>query len=190
MGKVGIGKRISGKRGRFSLEVVKQGDQVVYSGTDGRLNMYDSFKRLYLNDSNDYPETNFRLKVILETRLRLKFENRLKNDLPFHILVRAMLRRVSSLLNCYGDGGLALDYRGLVKRAQEVRMVEADLKWFDWRRYSHRQDRSILMGGMVGSVTYKGKIGEYMSLIDFCTKVHLGKQTSFGLGKIKAEIVS
>jgi hypothetical protein len=98
-----------------------------------------------------------------------------------------MLRRVSSLLNCHGEGEPPLDYRGLVKRAETVRIVDTDLNWFDWRRYSHRQDKSMLMGGMAGTVTYEGKIGEYMPLIEFCSKVHLGKQTSFGLGKIKAE---
>ncbi|MBW1746401.1 MAG: CRISPR system precrRNA processing endoribonuclease RAMP protein Cas6, partial [Deltaproteobacteria bacterium] len=46
---------------------------------------------------------------------------------------------------------------------------------------------SMLMGGMTGSVIFEGKIGEYLPLIEFCSKVHLGKQTSFGLGKIKAE---
>jgi hypothetical protein len=45
----------------------------------------------------------------------------------------------------------------------------------------------MLMGGMIGSIIYEGKIDEYMPLIDFCSKVHLGKQTAFGLGKIKAE---
>lgn len=189
MGRAGIGKRINGKRGRFLLEAVKHGDQVIYSKSNGRLIMDEAFKRLCLNDSNDYPATDFRLKVVLETPLRLKFENRLKADLPFHILVRAMLRRVSSLLNCYGDGEPALDYRGLVKRAKDVRMVAADLNWFDWRRYSQRQDKGMLMGGMVGSVIYEGKLGAYMPLVDFCTKVHLGKQTSFGLGKIMVQRV-
>ena len=34
---------------------------------------------------------------------------------------------------------------------------------------------------------YEGKIGEFMPLINFCTKTHLGKQTAFGLGLIRAE---
>lgn len=76
-----------------------------------------------------------------------------------------------------------------MRRAEKVRIVDADLRWFDWRRYSFRQDKAMLMGGMVGSVTYEGKIGEYMPLIEFCSEVHLGKQTSFGLGKIETEIV-
>jgi len=126
---------------------------------------------------------------VIEPPLRLKFENRLKADLPFHVLGRAMLRRVSSLYNCYGDGEPALDYKGLVSKAKTIRIVDTDLVWFDWQRYSHRQDQAMLMGGMTGSITYEGKIGEFLPLIDFCSKVHLGKQTAFGLGKIRSERV-
>ncbi len=187
MGKIGIGRKINGKRGRFSLKRVTHGTRTVYSDVDHRLDAADSLETLTIPDLNSCSGESFCLRIVLETPLRLKFENRLKADLPFHVLVRAMLRRVSSLLNCHGEGEPPLDYRGLVKRAETVRIVDTDLNWFDWRRYSHRQDKSMLMGGMAGTVTYEGKIGEYMPLIEFCSKVHLGKQTSFGLGKIKAE---
>jgi len=96
---------------------------------------------------------------------------------------------MSTLYNFYGDGEPSLDYRGLVKKAREIKIVDEDLSWFDWRRYSFRQDKAMLMGGMVGSVTYEGDMGEYMPLVEFCAEVHIGKQTSFGLGKIKAEML-
>ncbi|MBW1910794.1 MAG: CRISPR system precrRNA processing endoribonuclease RAMP protein Cas6 [Deltaproteobacteria bacterium] len=189
MGKIGIGRRIEGKRGHFSLEQVKAGQQLIYSSTEQRLNLLDAFGPLTLQDPQNSSKGSYQVNISMITPLRLKFENRLKADLPFHVLVRAMLRRVSSLFNYYGDGEPHLDYRGLVRRAEDVRIVEHDLTWFDWRRYSFRQDKAMLMGGMVGSVTYEGDIGEYMPLIEFCSEVHLGKQTSFGLGKIEAEIV-
>lgn len=189
MGKIGIGKKINGSRGKFTLKEVRQGERIIYSEAEQKLKTTDSLEVLSIPDSKDYPEGSSRLKLILETPLRIKFENRLKADLPFHVLVRAMLRRVSSLLNCYGDGEPALDYRGLVKRAETVQIVDTNLGWFDWKRYSHRQDKSMLMGGIVGSVIFEGKIGEYLPLIEFCSKVHLGKQTSFGLGKIKTEMI-
>jgi hypothetical protein len=187
MGKIGIGKRINGKRGHFSLEEVKDGDRSIYSSADQTLKELNPFL-LALKNTEDCPQSTFRLKLNMITPLRLKFENHLKADLPFHVLVRAMLRRMSSLYNFYGDGEPSLDYRGLVKKAKEVKIVDEDLSWFDWRRYSFRQDKAMLMGGMAGSVTYEGDIGEYMPLIEFCSEVHLGKQTSFGLGKIQAEI--
>ena len=189
MGKIGIGKRINGKRGHFSLEEVKAGDRSIYSSSDQTLKAENPFI-LALKDTGDFPQSTFRLRLNMITPLRIKFENHLKADLPFHVLVRAMLRRMSSLYNFYGDGEPSLDYRGLVKKAKEVKIVDEDLSWFDWRRYSFRQDKAMLMGGMVGSVTYEGNIGEYMPLIEFSSEVHLGKQTSFGLGKIEAEIVA
>jgi CRISPR-associated endoribonuclease Cas6 len=192
MGKIGIGKKINGERGRFVLKAVKCDGQIIYSDTDQKLNAIDSINTLSLTDSEskDYPDNKINLRLTIETPLRLKFENRLKADLPFHVFVRAMLRRASSLLNCYGDGEPSLDYKGLVKRASAVSILESNFRWFDWQRYSQRQDKAMLMGGITGSITYEGKIAEYMPLIDFCTKVHIGKQTAFGLGKIKAERTS
>ena len=189
MGRIGIGKRINGKRGQFVLKKVNMGGRTIYSEKDEKLWMDKSPEELVLSAANGTRNGDFQLKVIIETPLRLKFENRLKADLPFHVLVRAMLRRISSLMNYYGNGEPPLDYRGLVKRAETVQIVSDNLKWFDWRRYSWRQDKSMLMGGMVGSVVYGGKIGEYLPLLEFCSKVHLGKQTSFGLGKIKTEMM-
>lgn len=189
MGKIGIGKRINEKRAHFILEEIETSGNQIYSHKDQILRKGDFCQNLSLQDNQTASEGPFRLKIIIITPLRLKFENRLRAELPFHVLVRAMLRRLSSLFNYYGDGEPDLDYRGMVRRGQDIRIVDSDLSWFDWRRYSGRQDQAMLMGGMVGSVTYEGTIGEYLPLIEFCSKVHLGKQTSFGLGKIKGEIV-
>ncbi len=189
MGNIGIGKRINGKRAHFILKDIKASGKKIYSHEDQILRKGSFCQNMSLHDNSKAPEGTFRLSIIIETPLRLKFENRLMADLPFHVLARAILRRISSLFNYYSEGEPELDYRGMVRRAKEIRVIDNDLSWFDWRRYSNRQDQAMLMGGMVGSVTYEGKIGEYLPLIDFCTKVHLGKQTSFGLGKITAEII-
>jgi len=97
-----------------------------------------------------------------------------------------MLRRVSSLFSVYDGKEPELDYRGMVKRAEEVRMVKNELQWHDWRRYSFRQDQAMLLGGMIGSVTYSGALGEFIPLIELCARLHIGKQTTFGLGKFEA----
>jgi len=122
--------------------------------------------------------------LALLTPLRLKYENRFEAALPFHVLIRAALRRISSLCQYYGTGEPALDYRGLVDRARQVSVDRSSLRWFDWRRYSNRQDQSMLMGGLIGNIRYSGPLDEFLPLLRFCEKVHLGKQTSFGLGKI------
>lgn len=185
MGHIGIGGRVNGERGRFTLKEVRANGKRVYAEEDRKLLRSGDPVSLSLST----PETSAcAVRVNLETPLRLKFENRLTADLPFHVLVRAMLRRVSSLFNAFGDGEPALDYKGLVKEAQEVRVADSKLRWFDWERYSNRQDTRMFMGGMIGSATYEGDLGNYLPLLDIASKVHIGKQTTFGMGKIKWKI--
>ena len=183
MGNQGIGKRVGGKRATFLLDKVVSGGRLVYDGREGKIRTGTFAEDLavasLLSDAGRFP-----IAIRLLTPLRLKFENTLKAELPFHVLTRAMLRRVAALQQYYGDGEPALDYRGLVERAKAVETKSSTIRWFDLKRYSNRQDQSMLMGGMVGEVHYAGELGEFLPLIRFCEQVHLGKQTAFGLGKI------
>jgi CRISPR/Cas system endoribonuclease Cas6 (RAMP superfamily) len=120
--------------------------------------------------------------------LRFKYKNQLKADLPFKVLVAAMLRRMSSLMNEYGGAEPPLDYKGMVFRANNVKTKASDIRWFDWHRYSNRQEQRMLMGGMIGSITFEGLLTEYLPILHFCEKVHVGKQTSFGLGRMEIDI--
>ena len=187
MGKIGIGKRIRGKRGRFFLESVNAGDREIYSCRDRTLLQISPVRHLNLTEAVSPAPGICRVSIVLETPLRLKFKSEFQAALPFHVLVRAMLRRMSSLCDVWDDGEPALDYKGLVERAKAVRITHNDLRWFDWRRYSNRRERKMFMGGLVGSATYEGHLGEYLPLMAFSEKAHLGKNTSFGLGKIRAE---
>ena len=183
MGTLGIGKRVGTKRATFILDRVVSGEKLVYDGREGKIRagiFTEDLAIAPLSTETGRPGISIRLL----TPLRLKFENHLKAELPFHVLTRAMLRRISTLMQYYGDGEPALDYRGLVERAKAIVTESSTIRWFDWKRYSNRQDQSMLMGGMVGDVNYTGNLDEFLPLIHFCKKVHLGKQTAFGLGKI------
>ncbi|MDY6863450.1 MAG: CRISPR system precrRNA processing endoribonuclease RAMP protein Cas6 [Thermodesulfobacteriota bacterium] len=186
MGRMGMGRRIGGKRAGFLLERVYVDDNIIYSSKSKQIKGGAFTSSLVVEASPvDEAVSVNRLELTLNVPLRLKFENRFEASLSFHVLVRAMLRRISSLNNYYGDNEPLLDYRGLVKRAKSVDVIKSSLTWFDWKRYSNKQDRSMLMGGIIGKVVYSGELSEFLPLIKFCENVHIGKQTTFGLGKIK-----
>jgi len=186
MGRLGIGKRIEGKRARFLLKKVTSNGKLTYSGETGKITTDKLVEDLQIEDfMTDDLANAHRIDISLKTPLRLKFQNRLEAGLPFHILIRAMLRRASSLQNYYGNGEPPLDYRGIVDRAKAVETADSSLRWFDWERYSNKQDQSMLMGGIIGEVSYSGDLTEFLPLVRFCEKVHIGKRTSFGLGKIE-----
>ena len=186
MGEMGVGRKINRERGRFRLETVSASGREIYDRETGRLDMADGPGSIRLTAGPPGGEIR-QLRLVLDTPLRFKTENRLAADLPFQTLVRAALRRASALSIYYGEGDPAMDYRGMIDRAAGVRTVDNRLRWLDWRRYSNRQEREMFMGGMIGEVTYEGPLDEFLPVIDFVEQVHLGKATSFGLGKVRVE---
>ncbi|MGB9616633.1 MAG: CRISPR system precrRNA processing endoribonuclease RAMP protein Cas6 [Desulfomonilaceae bacterium] len=185
MGKRGLGRRLSKTSGAFHLVKVCLEDQVIYDPDDGVFRAPSVPELAAPQPSRRTADATSSLTVRVETPLRLKFGNRFVAELPFHVLVRGMLRRISVLNNHFGSGEPALDYRGLVARAEQVETESSALRWFDWRRYSNRQEQSMLMGGVIGSVTYRGALDEFLPLLKYCEIVHVGKATAFGLGKIR-----
>ena len=180
MGEQGLGARRGRGMGRYTLQGVKSGAQELYNGQTRQLEKPQPHM-LHLSPP---PAASGTLRVELVTPLRLKYDNQLQALLPFHLLVRAALRRLSTLFDCFGQGEPDLDYRGLVARAHDIKVDSSRLRWCDWQRYSNRQEQTMLMGGMSGEITYCGDIGEYLPLLEIARAVHLGKQSAFGLGLI------
>ncbi|WP_425059238.1 hypothetical protein SCACP_39150 [Sporomusa carbonis] len=118
------------------------------------------------------------------TMTRLKYEHSLVLEIPFHVLVRNLLRRISTLYYFYhGYETADIDYKGLVERATDVPTLAQELKLVDWERYSHRKDVKMNMGGLVGRVAYGDGWQEFSPLIRLGEIVHVGKGCVFGLGQ-------
>jgi len=136
---------------------------------------------------NNAPE-EITLKFLTPTRL--KYDDNLTMNLEFHIFIRQLLRRLFLLRHYYCkesqvDGGLSGDgyHRLLIDKAYATDIKESSLRWCDWERYSRRQDTRMKLGGFVGDIAYKGAISPFYPFIEAGTILHVGKGTSFGLGK-------
>jgi hypothetical protein len=117
------------------------------------------------------------------TPTRLVYAEALTSTPDFHVLIRTLLRRLSNLAYFHCGAALDLDFRGLIAAAEQVETVESELRWCDWERYSARQDTRMKLGGFVGRVTYRGDLQPFLPLLQLGEIVHVGKGTSFGLGK-------
>ncbi len=131
MGKIGLGRKIAGKRPGFHLQTVSFLGRSIYRAEEKKLVSASpsdlTLEELFYTEDKGAKA----VRVRLLTPLRLKFQNRLHDDLPFHILTRAMLRRLSSLMNTYGSGEPQIDYKGLVARAEKVHTVTSNIRWVD-----------------------------------------------------------
>lgn len=179
MGRAGVS--IRDERLRFAVSDISSHGQTIYRKADGQMISGEWTRPLDLNGNEACAEGALQLR--LQTPLRLKVGGNFTDALPFPVLTRALLRRVSILSEAFSPSPLKLDYRNLLDQAEGIKVVESDLKWWDFSRYSNRQQKTMKLGGIVGNVTYQGRLGPFLPLLAFCKETHIGKQTSFGLGQ-------
>lgn len=191
LGRIGLGRA----RGKFRLAEVR-GEAVsgeagawhpIYRGDQKVLT--DGFRvrtsRDLVNTHDHGHDHVFSKEVTLHflTPMRVRFDEALANRLDFHMLIRTLLRRLSTLSYFHCGRQLDLDFTGLIARAEQIKTEKAGLRWIDWQRYSNRQKAKITMGGLVGQVTYSGPLADFIPYLRLGELVHVGKGAVFGLGK-------
>jgi hypothetical protein len=129
------------------------------------------------------PPSSNRLTINFLTQTRLKHEGGFARVPEFHIVFRRLLGRLSSLSRFHGGTPLDVDFKGLIDRATDVRLIQNDTNWTRWQRYSSRQDRRMDWEGIVGIATYEGDLSQFQQLLKFGEFVHVGHGATFGLGK-------
>ncbi len=183
MGEQGIG---SGK-GRFRVLLVNDLDingspvETIYENeilktSETVLSFHDAEEM-----AKQYDPHNLTLQFI--TPVRVKYQGKLCDDLQFHVLIRNLARRLSNLLCFHCGQDAELPFKELIEKAESVRLVRNNTRWYDWTRYSGRQKKRMQMGGVLGEATYEGvAVGEFLPLLVLGSWVNMGKGTSFGLG--------
>jgi len=123
--------------------------------------------------------------IEFKTPMRLKRRGRLvrPDDFQFHDLFRAALRRISSLAYFHEAVSLDVDFAGLSAASRRVELLESNLRWYDWTRFSSRQQTRMKMGGLLGRIKLTASdtvpFWPYLWLGQF---THAGKGASMGLG--------
>lgn len=163
LGKAGIGKG----RGNFRIKEV----------------FSTNLREISLNDKSIY-ETTEHITIKAITPVRIKYNRDLVRKLEFHILIRSLLRRLSLLYYFHVKRQLPiLDIKALIEKAEKIKIIKDGTYWYDWERYSSRQNSRMKLGGVVGEITYEGNIAPFMPYLRAGEILHVGKGTSFGLGK-------
>jgi CRISPR-associated endoribonuclease Cas6 len=124
------------------------------------------------------------LKIRAITPLRIKYNRDLVRDIEFHILIRSLLRRLSLIYYFHIKPEILIhEPKELIRKAETVKKIQDITFWYDWERYSSRQDKRIKLGGVIGEIIYKGNISIFIPYVKAGEILHVGKGTSFGLGK-------
>lgn len=126
--------------------------------------------------------TNVTLRFLTPTRI--KIHGHLTAGLTFRELVLWLMRRISTLAYFHMPGATVdWNWRAILDVANSVVVESKRLRWEDWERYSNRQETRMKMGGFVGEMTLTGDLGSWVPLLKTGELAHVGKGTTFGLGK-------
>lgn len=176
IGEKGIG--IKGNRGRYKLEKIKNSRRIIY---DGKKDILKDFKRPVRFTFPQLKNNTLTLKFISPTRI--KVDGKLIDNLPFPLFLKVLLRRIYILNKHYLEEENGFDYKKLLEKSNSIITVNSNFKWYDWQRFSYRQKTVMKLGGFTGEITYKGDLKEFLPFIKLGEIIHIGKNTSFGLGK-------
>ena len=117
------------------------------------------------------------------TPLRLKEEGDLVTGLTFPAFFIGLAQRIALLSTFYGSQPEPPDFTDLLPLSRKIQVSHDELHWYEWERYSSRQNGTRKLGGLRGRISFTGPLGPFMPLLRLGEHVNLGQNTSFGLGR-------
>lgn len=124
----------------------------------------------------------------LETPLRIKDGNHVCKTAPdFHQLVRRLQGRLAQLCEAAGEANplpLELAARQL-EGATDIGRVADSVRWVEVQRRSSRTRQTMNFGGLLGSISFSGRLTPYAGLFALGDLMQLGGKTTFGFGCLR-----
>ncbi|MCS6886386.1 MAG: CRISPR system precrRNA processing endoribonuclease RAMP protein Cas6 [Acidobacteriota bacterium] len=179
-------------RGKFELaHVVDREGREIFSAETGTLS--SNLKPVPLSELVEKRLENLHLaedslKVRFISPVRIRSNGDLQTHIDFQLLMRNILRRLSQLMILHGQEALELDFKDLLEQASKVATLSSSLRWIDLERYSSRQKTKLKIGGLVGTVRYRGNLAKFLPLLAAGEILNIGASTSFGLGEFRIEV--
>ncbi|WP_420177189.1 CRISPR system precrRNA processing endoribonuclease RAMP protein Cas6 [Kerstersia gyiorum] len=110
------------------------------------------------------------------------------HTLDARTLLITLARRWQLLLDIHlGSSAPQQDFSTLAALATTIQLEAENLRWFDWGRFSQRQQKEMKFGGLMGTLSLHGNLQPFSELLHIGQWLHVGKNTSFGLGGYRIE---
>ncbi|MCS7239418.1 MAG: CRISPR system precrRNA processing endoribonuclease RAMP protein Cas6 [Thermoguttaceae bacterium] len=179
LGRHGLGR----DRVPFQLERIttEQGHPVWDRSQSRRFSIPD-YIRLNLDPG---PDRQAVFTLEFQSPTRVVVQGKLTKSPELIDIVKTLVRRVFLLRYFHCGGCIEPLSTAFLEAAASARLIRSELSWQDWERFSGRQKRRIPIGGLVGRVVFQGDLGRLRPLLAAGEFVHVGKNTTFGLGKFR-----
>lgn len=128
-------------------------------------------------------------EIELRTPLRIRRGGQLLTEIQFQTLIRNITSRMIAITERYGGWVDREETERLIMLAGEVRTVREDLSVFHLERYSNRVKEKMDFSGLMGSLEYEGELTPFVPWLLAAQILHIGRNTTFGMGKIEVQFL-
>lgn len=119
------------------------------------------------------------INLLCDTPLHLKTDNRVCMSSPdFSLIVKRMLGRMNQFIPM----PFTLEKKILIEQSMEIAEGPHEISWCDLHRWSARQGKDLLHGGIVGALDYMGEMTPFLPWLVLGQWLQLGSKTTFGFG--------
>lgn len=125
----------------------------------------------------------------IQTPLRIRRKGKLLIRLDFPTIIRNITSRLEALTKRYGGYVNEQEIARLLTLSQEIKIVKEDLWLEELERYSNRQGKTMDLSGLLGSIEFEGELTPFVPWLYAMQILHIGRNTTFGLGKITVEFM-
>lgn len=173
-------------RARLVAAELRGGDATVQSAYSEAGGLEPDFAELpgWRCSVDDAPGPLRDIGLRLQTPLRLNKRPERSTELDMPLLVRSLARRLIGLHDLWAPHASKWSYSTLIEDARSIRLLEADLEWVEFERYSDVQGRRIPMAGLIGSATLGDSTPAVLSLLRIGALIRAGRETTRGFGNI------
>ena len=171
--------------GRFSTVAVEREDAL---GSEHWESVYQASRGEYTRGETlppTIPACPTAARVRLFTPLRIKRHGRFLGSHDFEAgdFLRNLYARLAQLAELYGGDPSPFDWALVRDKADVLTVADPRLRWYEWTRFSSRQNTLMQMGGLLGEFGLAGPgLATFWPGVWLGQWVHVGKGTSFGLG--------
>ncbi|MCI7443813.1 MAG: CRISPR system precrRNA processing endoribonuclease RAMP protein Cas6 [Clostridium sp.] len=154
-----------------------EGNLIFADGNINKKNIKVKYVREYIENRKKSLINRPQIFLNFISPFRYKFQGHLKADINIQDLILALNRRINIL---YAYEGIDLESN---VQSLNIEMLGKNLYWKENARYSEHQNQKMKLGGVEGTINLNVEDEEFINLLLAGELLHIGKNTSFGLGK-------
>lgn len=131
------------------------------------------------------------IKVTLQihTPLRIRRKGNILLKIDFPTIFRNIASRMEELTKRYGGWVDKEEIARLMILSQDIIVVREELRLEALKRYSNRQGKTMDLSGVLGSIEFEGDITPFVPWLYAIQRLHIGRNTTFGMGNITVEFM-